>query len=228
MVSPLQGICECIVDAADTAQGGSHSKKKSFAPTESLQAEVQEKREQFAQEIAQVDRTRLIFLDESGCNVAMTPSHGWAPRGHRVDDDKPANWGKNISVIGAIRTDGLVCQRRFRGAVNGPRFLDFIERTLCPRLRPGDIVVMDNLRAHHIAAVADAIATRGASAWYLPPYSPDFNPIELLWAFIKRKLRRLKLRQIEPLLAAIAKLLRSVPQSHFSRWFDNCGYLQRN
>ena len=87
---------------------------------------------------------------------------------------------------------------------------------------------MDNLRAHHIAAVADAIAACGASAWYLPPYSPDFNPIELLWAFMKRKLRRLKLRQVEPLLAAIPKLLRRVPQSHFSRWFDNCGYLQRN
>jgi transposase len=201
--------------------------KKTFAPTESKRAEDQEQRDEFAKAAALIDRERFVFLDESGCNVAMTPSHGWAPLGQRVDDDKPANWGKNISVVGAIRTDGLVCQRRFRGSVNGPRFVDFIERTLCPRLRSGDVVVMDNLRAHHVPAVKEAIERRGAAAWYLPPYSPDFNPIELLWAFMKRQLRRLKLRQVDRLLAVIPRVLRRVPLPHFSHWFNNCGYYQR-
>ena len=228
MAAPLQGFGECVVHAADTSTRRSHSKKKTFAPTESLRGEVQEKREEFAKTIALIDRRRLVFLDESGCNVAMTPSHGWAPRGRRVNDDKPANWGKNISVIGAIRTAGLVCERSFRGTVNGPRFVDFIKRTLCLKIGRGDVVVMDNLRLHYRPAVKAAVESRGAEVCYLPPYSPDFNPIELLWAFVKRQFRRLKLRDVEPLLVAIKRLLHRVPQLHFSHWFDNCGYLQRN
>jgi hypothetical protein len=92
--------------------------KKTFASTESQRAEIQERREEFAKEAALIDRDRFVFLDESGRNVAMTPSHGWAPSGHRKNDNKPTNWGKNISVIRATRTAGLVSQRRFKGPVN--------------------------------------------------------------------------------------------------------------
>jgi transposase len=198
-----------------------------FASTESQRAEIQERREEFAKEAALIDRDRFVFLDESGSNVAMTPSHRWAPRDHRIEDNKPTNWGKNISVIGAIRTARLVYQRRFKGSVNGPRFFDVIEKTLCPQLQRGDIVVMDNLRAHHIPAVKETIERRRAKAWYLPPHSPDFNPIELLWAFMKRLLRRLKLRDVDRLLAEIPRLLKRVPRQHFRYWFDNCGYYQR-
>lgn len=206
---------------------GPHAKKKSFTPTEQARADVQEKRRAFLSEIAEVDPNDLVFLDESGCNIAMTASYGRAPAGVRVADSKPANWGKNLTVVGAIKNDRIVCHRTFEGAMNKPRFIDFIRHVLCPRLSPGAVVVLDNLRAHHAPEVRDAVEGVGAHVLYLPPYSPDLNPIELCWSFAKSCLRRLAQRTESGLRKAINNTMLRVRTDQLRGWFKHCGFGQR-
>lgn len=177
--------------------------------------------------IAKIDPARLIFIDESGCNVAMASAYGRAPRGARVYDHKPANWGENLSVVGAIRADRVLCHQTFTGAVNGPRFVEFVRERLCPRLYPGDVVVLDNLRAHHAPIVRELVEAEGAQLLFLPPYSPDFSPIEPCWSFVKHHLRRLARRTVEALRPAIRNVLLRVRTDHLSAWFTHCGYPQR-
>jgi transposase len=154
----------------------------------------------------------------------MTPSYGRAPRGQRVLDHKPANWGKNLSMVGAIRVDRVLAHQTFEGAVNGPRFVEFVRRRLVRRLYPGDVVVLDNLRAHYAPAVRQLVESVGASLVFLPPYSPDFSPIEPCWSFIKQWLRALKERVPERLKSAIVRAFQRVTPRHLASWFQHCGY----
>jgi transposase len=165
-----------------------------------------------------------VFIDESGCNIAMSSNSGWAPRGQRLLDYKPMNWGDNISVIGAIRLSGVVCQQSFRGAVATAQFLEFARGALCPALRPGDVVVLDNLGAHKAPAVKDAIEATGAQLVFLPPYSPDLNPIELCWSLVKLRLRQAKARTVAALKRTIRFVLRTLHPNLFPAWFSHCGY----
>jgi transposase len=154
----------------------------------------------------------------------MTPSYGRAPRGQRVLDHKPANWGENISIVGAIRCDRVLAHQTFDGAVNGPKFVSFVRNRLCPRLYPGDVVILDNLRPHHAPDVRTLVEATGAHLMFLPPYSPDFSPIEPCWSFLKQWLRKLKERVPERLKAAIVRGLQRVTTAHLSAWFAHCGY----
>jgi transposase len=154
----------------------------------------------------------------------MTPTYGRAPRGERVLDYKPANWGKNLSVVGAVRADRVLAHQTFDGAINGPKFIEFVRERLVPRLYPGDVVVLDNLRPHHAPEVRRLIEEAGATLLFLPPYSPDFSPIEPCWAFIKHWLRSLKERVPERLKAAIVRAFRRVTTRHLAAWFAHCGY----
>ena len=215
---------EQIEPVACVAAGWRDSKKKRFRPSEQLRPDVADKREAFVEAIAEIATEKLIFIDESGCNVAMTPSYGRAPRGQRVIDHKPANWGKNLSVIGAIRADRVLAHQTVDGAVNGPKFIDFVRCRLAPRLYPGDVVVLDNLRAHHAPEVRRLIEAAGACVLFLPPYSPEFNPIEPCWAFMKQWLRSLKERVAERLKSAIVRAFRRVTSRHLAAWFAHCGY----
>jgi transposase len=154
----------------------------------------------------------------------MSPTYGRAPRGQRVLDHKPANWGKNISVVGAIRVDRVLAHKTFEGAVNGPKFIDFIRRRLLPRLFPGDVVVLDNLRPHHAPEVRRLVESAKAKLLFLPPYSPDFSPIEPCWSFIKHWLRSFKARIPELLKHAIVRAFQRVTTRHLTAWFKHCGY----
>lgn len=196
--------------------------KKQFTPSEQLKERVQAQRLEFLRRIGTIDWNRLVFLDESGFNLSMTPSRGWGPRGARVNDCKPANWGENLSVIGAIRVDRVHCHQTLEGAVNGTRFVQFVEKRLCPILQLGDVVIMDNLRAHHIPAVRQAIEAEGAELLFLPPYSPDLNPIELCWSFIKNVVRRRKERTEERLKRAIRSAFLRVRTRMLANWFAHC------
>jgi transposase len=196
--------------------------KKQFTPTEQLKERVQAQRVAFAERIGAIEWDRLVFLDESGFNLAMTPSRGWGPKGARVMDCKPANWGENLSVIGAIRVDRVHCHQTLEGAVNGPRFVEFVEKRLCRFLQEGDVVVMDNLRAHHVPAVREAIENQGAELLFMPPYSPDLNPIELCWSFIKNVVRRCKERKPDQLKRAIRNALLRVRSKMLENWFSHC------
>lgn len=157
----------------------------------------------------------------------MTPGYGRAPAGVRVAESKPANWGRNLTVVGAIKNDRVVCHRTMVGAMNKPRFIDFIRHVLCPRIPRGAVVVLDNLRAHHAAEVREAIERVGANVLYLPPYSPDLNPIELCWSFAKTWLRRLARRTETGLRRAINNTMLRVRTGQLQGWFRHCGFGQR-
>ena len=124
----------------------------------------------------------LVFLDESGINIDFTRRYGRGKGASRVWDKAPLNTPKNTTLLSSIRLDGEMICGYFQGAVTGDIFLSYVREQLVPHLREGDIVVMDNLRAHKVSGVREAIEGAGASLVYLPPYSPDFNPIEMLWS----------------------------------------------
>lgn len=172
---------------------------------------------------------RLVFLDESYCATGMRRDFAWSRRGSRAFSTRPFGKWKTVSLIGAIRVGCRPKLMTHRGAVNGRVFLRFVRQRLCPWLRPGDVVLMDNLGVHKVAGVREAIASVGAIALYLPPYSPDLNPIELWWADVKRQLRKLALDGELELAKAVRRLRASLPISKVSAWFDHAvPHLQLN
>lgn len=208
------------------ARAGITRKRSKYRPTERLRPEVEDRRKSFIEELQEKDPEKLVFLDESGCNIAMTPRYGWAPRGRPAVQYKPANWGSNVTVVAAITMQGPIAHDHFEGAMNSHRFLAFIADELCPALLPGDIVIMDNLRPHHTAGVREAIEAQGADLIYLPPYSPDLNPIEPMWGVIKQWLRAMKARTLDRLFSLVETAFDAVDSAHFPAWFAHCGYHQ--
>ncbi|MCY0987993.1 IS630 family transposase [Nannocystis sp. ILAH1] len=149
------------------------------------------------------DPERLIFLDESGSHISMTRTRAWAPCGKRAQGVVPRNRGRVTTMLGALSIDGIEAMMTVEGGTTAKVFLEFLDQHLAPKLRPGDIVVMDNLGAHHASGVRERIEARGAQVVYQPPYSPDLNPIELAWSKIKAALRGLGARTVPLLKAAI-------------------------
>ena len=175
-----------------------------------------------------VDPNRLVFLDESGAKTNMTRQYGRAPAGQRLLDTIPGGHWNTTTMISAIRLEGVAAAMVTEGATNTLVFTGFIERFLAPVLRPGDIVVMDNLSSHKASCVAEAIEAVGAEVWYLPPYSPDLNPIELMWSKVKNLLRGLAARTKRTLVTAIGKALNAVTPEDAAGWFAHDGYGTRN
>ncbi len=171
-----------------------------------------------------VDVERLVFLDESGVNTAMFRRYGRCPRGERLVDAAPAAHWETHTLIAAIRLDGVFAPIVLDGPVTGASFAGYVERSLVPELRPGDIVVMDNLPAHKGAAVAAAIESAGCRLVYLPPYSPDLNPIEPMWSKVKAAIRAAAARTFELLVDVVGDALRSVTVEDCEGYFEHCGY----
>jgi transposase len=166
-------------------------------------ASVVAARERFAETIAITPLHRLVFIDETVSHVAMTRTHARAPRGRRAVGRVPRNRGTVTTVIGAIAARGVTALMTVEGGTSGAVFLRFVRDHLCPTLRRGDVVVMDNLGAHHATGVREAIEAVGASVVYMPPYSPDLNPIELCWSKLKSVLRTLGARTRKTLLGGV-------------------------
>lgn len=167
---------------------------------------------------------RLKFLDESGNNLALTRLFGRAVPGERVAEGVPQNRGENVTVLAALGLGGVSAPMTVNGAVDGEVFLAYVREVLCPTLCEGDIVVMDNLQAHKVAGVEEAITEKGARLEYLPPYSPDMNPIEKCWSKIKTYLRKVKARTREALEAALKEALLQITETDARAWFAHCGY----
>ena len=166
-----------------------------------------------------------MFLDETGSNVTMTRRYGRSARGRPVYGSVPHNRGKNLTVVGAITAaGGLVAWRAIDGGMDGAAFLSFVVEALIPALRPGQVVVMDNLSSHKTKAVRAAFAAAGVGVLYLPRYSPEYNPIELCWAKVKSWLRSAGARTREGLRAAVAEALARVRTEEVVRWVRHCGY----
>ena len=154
----------------------------------------------------------------------MTRRHGRAPRGERLVGKVPQAHWKATTLVGAIRRAGVVAALAFEGATDEAAFRTYVEQVLVPCLRPGDIVVLDNLKPHRARAVARAIRKAGAGVWYLPPYSPDLNPIEQIWSKVKRWLRRAAARTTAALWEAIGRALAAVTAQDCQNCFAHCGY----
>ena len=165
-----------------------------------------------------------MFLDESGVTTEMTRRYGRAPRGERVAEATPAGHWRTLTLLGAMTAQGLVATMTVESPTDGDVFLAYVEQVLCPRLRPGQVVVMDNLAAHKVAGVRAWIEAAGAELLYLPPYSPDFNPIEQAWSKLKQWLRSAKARTLAALEIAIAEALAAITADNASAWFVHCGY----
>ena len=174
--------------------------------------------------MSRIDPERLIFLDESGIATDMTRRYGRARRGRRVREGAPAGRWRTLSLLGAIRRRGWVAAMSVEAATDGEIFLAYLERVLGPQLQPGDVVVMDNLAAHKVEGVRECIEARGAELLYLPPYSPDFNPIEPCWAQLKQRLRAAKARSLAALEESLTDALATVTPQNVQACFRHCGY----
>jgi transposase len=167
---------------------------------------------------------RLVFLDESGLNLSMSRTHAWVQRGREYVDHVPMNWGKNLTLLGAIRLSGWVVLSTMFATANKDRFVRWVRGELLPKLRRGDVLVMDNLPAHHDPRVRSSCRARGVRVIYMSPYSPDFNPIESAWALQKQYVRRVAPRFPFRLRQAARRARYRVTPQHCRNWFSHCGY----
>jgi transposase len=175
---------------------------------------------------AGTDAGTLVFLDESGVDTAMTPAYARAPRGRRAVGRVPGGHWKRLTILGALASDGLVATMTVAAATNTAVFQAFVEQVLLPalRTRPGCLVVMDNLAPHKAAAVRQAFKAARVAFRYLPPYSPDLNPIEHAWSKMKAHLRRAQARSLAQLDAHMPDALRQINPSNAQGWFQHAGY----
>ena len=197
-------------------------KKKSPHASERDTPAVQEERREFAEDVEPIEPRRLVFVDETGVTTAMTPAYGRAPKGERVEASAPASW-ESVTVIAAVGLDGVRAPLAFPGALNAATFPTYVEQVLVPALRRGDVVIFDNLTSHLSPAVFETIERAGASVLPLPPYSPDFNPIEEMFSKLKAFLRRVGARAKEQLYDAIGEGLREVTPEDILGWFRHAG-----
>ena len=167
---------------------------------------------------------RLIFVDETGAATTIARRYGRSARGLRLDGPVPHGHWKSTTFVGALTSRGFLAPYVTDGAMNGVLFKAWVEQMLAPELRPGDIVVMDNLPAHKVAGIRQAIEAREAKLRYLPPYSPDLNPIEQAFAKLKALLRKAAERTVDGLWNAIGKLLDLFPPTECANYFANSGY----
>jgi transposase len=165
-----------------------------------------------------------VFIDETWASTNMARTHGRAPRGERLRAAIPHGHWLTTTFVAGLRNTGMVAPMVLDGPINGSLFLDYVEQVLVPELRPGDIVVMDNLGSHKGAGVGAAIEAAGASLLYLPPYSPDFNPIEQAFAKLKAALRAAAERSLDGLWAAIGRIIETFTPTECANYFANAGY----
>jgi transposase len=197
-------------------------KKKTLRAAERSRPDVQKKRRQFRRKVRQIQPKRLVFVDETGVNTAMTPTHAWAPRGERAIGPVPTSWG-TLTVIAALGLDGVRAPLAFPGATDTAAFQTYVEMVLAPELHAGDVVVFDNLSSHLSSGVADSIKHAGAEILPLPPYSSDFTPIEELWSKAKQFLRRLEPRSRKSLYETLGQALEHVTAQDIMGWFRHAG-----
>ena len=175
--------------------------------------------------VATHDPQQFVFVDESSTHTALTRLYGWAPHDQRASGVAPRNHGKNTTLVAALTPDGL--QEPWllvEGAMNTETFEWYIREQLAPRLRPGQIVVMDNLSAHKAASIREALVARGCDLLFLPPYSPDFNPIEQAFSKLKAILRGLGARTQETLQAAARLAVAAITSADAAAWYVHAGY----
>ena len=185
------------------------------------------KRQTWHRIVRHIDANRLVFIDESGANITLVPQYGRAPRGERCPGRVPRNYGENLTLLSSLTLDGISSAMILDGAVDARAFRLYIKRVLVPTLRPGQLVILDNLSVHKQEAVRHAIHAAGCRVLFLPPYSPDLTPIEQAFSKIKAYLRRVEARTRVALEAALAVAIDLVTSADAAGFFRHCGYEAR-
>jgi transposase len=203
---------------------GSGTKKKTLHATERDTVKTDQARKRYRRKIRRYPVKKLKFIDETGVNIAMTRRYGRAAKGQRVLDAVPKNFGRNVTILGALSCHGLDAVMTVDGATDAAVFRAYVEYVLAPTLKPGDVVVMDNLGAHKVTGIRTMIAAAGAKLVYLPPYSPDYSPIESCWSKLKTWLRGRKARTREALDEALTTIIPKISSRNAKGWFAHCGY----
>lgn len=168
----------------------------------------------------------LVFIDEAGAKLGMSNDYARAEGGDRVVVNEPKNKGKNISLVGAIGLSGVVAMMYCLCTMNAMGFMTFVTEYLAPNLRPGQIVIMDNINFHTSESVKSAIEAVGAYVVFLPPYSPDLNPIENLWSKLKMYLRKMMPKSLEEFHTSLQAALETITDYDYRAWYENSGYIQ--
>ena len=197
------------------------AQKKTLGATE----RNEEQRSAWRADVSQLDARQLVFVDECGSNIALTPIYSRAPKGQRAYGRTPRNRGKNTTLIASLSLEGVGEAMILEGSATGAAFETYFEQLLAPSLRAGQIVVMDNLQAHKRERVRHHIEDKGCQLLFLPGYSPDFSPIEETFSKLKNFLRGVGARTREALEEAICQALLTVTVQDAHGWFTHCGYL---
>ena len=171
-----------------------------------------------------VDPTRLVFVDEMGTNTSLSPVYAYSPKGRRAYAEVPRNRGKNTTLLASMSLEGMGPCLAVEGATSATVFESYVEQLLAPTLRSGQIIVVDNLSAHKGERVRELIEARGCELLYLPPYSPDFNPIEEAFSKIKGLLRKAQARSREALVEALGRAISAVSAMDARGFFKHSGY----
>ena len=204
--------------------GTGSASKKTLHAAEQDREDVKAAREEWREKQPAIDSAKLVFVDETGTRTNMTRLRGRAPRGQRLIGKTPHGHWKLTTFIAALRQDRITAPMVIDGPINGEIFLAYVLTFLLPTLSKGDIVVMDNLPVHKVAGVVQAIEAVGARVLYLPPYSPDLNPIEQMFAKLKALLRKAKERTIDDLWERIGQLLNEFSATECANYLTNSGY----
>jgi transposase len=206
-----------------TAQDEAVAKKKSLQAEEQNRPDVKLEREHWRQQLGGLDPDRLVFIDESSAKTNLTRLRGRALRGQRVKAHAPYGRWHTTTMLCGLRRRGATAPMLLTGAIDGDAFREYVRQVLVPTLQPGDIVVMDNLGAHQASGAMELIEAAGARVLFLPPYSPDFNPIEQMWSKVKQSLRSAAARSFDALCDAMSRALTAVSTSDALGYFANCG-----
>ena len=199
-------------------------RKSLFMPVNRSVLDVAQKRKDWNGLISGFKASDLVFLDESGCNTDMTRRYAYSLGGSRAVDSTPLSKPKNTTILSSIQLDGTLRYTTFSGGTTVERFKRYLETDLLPHLNGNSVLIMDNMKSHHAKAVKNLLDSSGIRYIYLPPYSPDLNPIEKLWSKVKAFLRKFKARTLDALPNAIQNAFHSVTISDCSGWFRFCGY----
>jgi transposase len=200
------------------------AEKKSKIAAEQLRPEVQQQRQSFRERASDWLVKHLKWLDEMGIQLNLTRDYGRALPGVRVIEGVPSNYGSNYTVLATLSLSGVQAPWLLEGALDGQAFGVYISEVLAPYLEEGDILILDNLSTHKVRGIAEAVEARGARVEYLPPYSPDLNPIERCWSKLKTYLRQAKARSYEELVKGLKEGLETIRESDLQAWITFCGY----
>ena len=218
-------VCNETVRKAVIKLGYSY-KKNLFMPQSRSVPDVREKRRNWKKHMSERDINHLVFLDESGVNINMTRHYARAWKNRRAVDKTPLNTPCNTTVLSSIRLNGDCAYTVYQGGTTAERFAEYLKTKLLPTLSEADIIVMDNMRSHHAKVVKQLLDSSKVTYLYLPPYSPDLNPIEKMWSKLKAFLRKEKIRIASELPSAISKGFLTIRPKDCIGWFHSCNYVQ--